>query len=113
MQKLTFILDGWELPDEFVAFRQTLPTLQVPTLERCMRFAKRNLVNNSLVSQTFSGSLKELIRKDLSLPENISLHLIAPISQFMDMHSMQVIYGDSLQLSWTDAHRLVNQINQF
>ncbi|MBR7059796.1 MAG: hypothetical protein IKI22_04260 [Neisseriaceae bacterium] len=113
MQKLTFILDGWELPDEFVAFRQTLPHLQVPTLEKCMRFAQKNLVKNSLVSLTFTDSLKELIRKDLSLPENISLHLIAPISQFMDMHSMQVFYGDSLQLSWTDAHRLVNQINQF
>lgn len=113
MQKITFILDGWELPDEFIAFRHTLPALQVPTLEKCMRFAQSNLLQDSLVSHTFTGSLKELIRKDLSLPENVSLHLIAPISQFMDMHSMQVIYGDSLQLTWTHAHQLVNQINQF
>ena len=113
MNTLHLILDGWDLPDEWLAFANQLPTYQTPTLNLIKRFGACQNHSNHLMQYTFSGSLKALILQDLDLPPDTPSCLAAPVSQFMDMNSMQVISGEELQLSWSDAHRLCNLLNDF
>lgn len=113
MNTLHFILDGWDLPSEWRQFPEHLPAYQTPTLDNLRRFGACQNHSHNLMQFSFSGSLKALILQDLDLPPDTPSCLAAPLSQFMDMHSMQVIWGEDLQLSWTSAHQLCDLLNDF
>ncbi|MBR5676245.1 MAG: hypothetical protein IKX14_07400 [Neisseriaceae bacterium] len=113
MNTLHFILDGWDLLPEWRQFPEHLPTYQTPTLNSLRRFGACQKHAHNLMQFSFSGSLKALILQDLDLPPDTPSYLAAPTSQFMDMHSMQVISGEDLQLSWTDAHQACRVLNDF
>lgn len=114
MRELTLVLPGWDLPSEYLAFSAGLPQWAVPTLDIWRRAATRRQVDfhqGDLIAHTFSGSLKAKILQDLDLPAATPCFLAAPVSQHMDMHSMQLLSGSDLQLSWTEAHGLCNALN--
>ena len=113
MNTLHFILDGWDLPDEWRQFPDQLPAYQTPALNSLRRFGACQKHAHNLMQFSFSGSLKALILQDLDLPPDTPAFLACPVSQFMDMHSMQVISGEDLQLSWSDAHQVCNLLNDF
>lgn len=113
MNTLHFILDGWDLVPEWRQFPEHLPAYQTPTLDNLRRFGACQNHSHNLMQFSFSGSLKALILQDLDLPLDTPAFLACPVSQFMDMHSMQIISGEDLQLSWSDAHQACNLLNDF
>lgn len=113
MNTLHFILDGWDLVPEWRQFPDQLPAYQTPALNSLRRFGACQKHAHNLMQFSFSGSLKALILQDLDLPPDTPAFLACPVSQFMDMHSMQVISGEDLQLSWSDAHQACNLLNDF
>ncbi|MDO5686110.1 MAG: hypothetical protein Q4G42_01775 [Neisseria sp.] len=116
MREVTWVLPGADLPQEYLTFERALPQWDVPTLNLWRRFARRRSETRQggdLLAHTFVGSLKAKLRQALDLAADTPCFLAAPVSQHMDLHSMQVTAGDELRLSWTEAHRAANALNEF
>ena len=112
----TIILPSLHLSEDFQAVRDSFPEMNTPCLSRLCAYAKvKHTSHNTthLMSNTFSGSLKALALRDLDLPLSTPACFLSPVMQHADMHSVQVMSGADLSLSWTQAHRIVNVINDF
>ena len=114
MENITFILDGWDLENDILQFASNLPNWETPTLNQWLRFGTTCPISNTNpILHTFSGSLKQQVLSELNLDKNTPSFLASLVFQHAGMHSVSVIHGDDLNLSWTDAHKIAAILNEF
>lgn len=89
-----------------------------PTLDYFLRKGSKNkhclslseIISNYILVE----DLKSQIIKNLNLPVDKNYILVSPVFQNVQLHSMQVLYGNNiLKISSADAHVFCNDLNLF